>query len=353
MKSGTTLASLAEELYRQIGSKKDMIVPSPLMSFSSTPDSGNVLAIEEGNGRVPYRLTELARRQLAEKLRIPFSYFERMREEQPDLLDHTVNTWLQADTERRLVRTLDGKVRAILSDRYRRLDNVDLAEQVLPLLQRLPQARFESLELTETHLYLKVVTGLSVEVFPGDVVQAGVVVSNSEVGQGSLCVQPLVYRLLCSNGLIVPDYSLRKAHIGRAMSALEDAITVYSDETRLADDRAFFLKVRDVIHAAVSEATFAPVARRLQATRSIQLTGDPAKTVHVLAERYVLTEQERSGVLRHLIEGGELSGYGLVNALTHYSQTVPDYERATDFELLGGKLIDLPPRAWVELADAL
>lgn len=352
MKTGTTLAALAQELYRQIGSKKDMIVPSTLMSFSTT-GSGNVLAIEEDVGPTPYRVTDLARRQLAEKLRIPVSYFERMREEQPALLDHTVNTWLQADPERRLVRTLDGKVRAILSDRYRRLDNVDLAEHVLPVLQKLPGARFESLELTETHLYLKVVTGLSVEVFPGDVVQAGVVISNSEVGQGSLCVQPLVYRLLCSNGLIVPDYNLRKTHIGRSMTALEDAVTVYSDETLLADDRAFFLKVRDVIDAAVSETTFAAIARRLQTTRSIRLTGDPAKTVEVLAERYVLTEQERGGVLRHLVEGGDLSGYGLVNALTHYSQTVEDYERATDFEVLGGKLIDLPGRAWVELAEAV
>ena len=47
-----------------------------------------------------------------------------------------------------MIRTLDGQVRAVLSDRYRRLGNFDLAENVLPILQRLDGARFESVELT-------------------------------------------------------------------------------------------------------------------------------------------------------------------------------------------------------------
>jgi hypothetical protein len=99
---------------------------------------------------VHYGVTPLARRQLADKLKIPYAYFERMREDQPALLDRNVNTWLQSEDERRMLRTLDGQVRAVLSDRYRRLDNFDLAESVLPILQQLPEVRFESVELTET-----------------------------------------------------------------------------------------------------------------------------------------------------------------------------------------------------------
>jgi hypothetical protein len=117
-----------------------------------------------------------------------------------------VDTWLHHEPELRMVRTLDGQARAFLSDRYRRLDNYDLREHVLPMLQRLPDARFESTELTPTRLYLKVVTPrVQIEIQPGDIVQAGVVISNSEVGQGTLSVQPLVYRLICRNGLIAAD----------------------------------------------------------------------------------------------------------------------------------------------------
>lgn len=86
-----------------------------------------------------------------------------------------------------MLRTLDGQVRARLSDRYRRLDNYDLAVHVLPILKGLPELRFESVEPTETRMYIKCVTPqLKFEMAPGDIVQAGIAISNSEVGQGTL-----------------------------------------------------------------------------------------------------------------------------------------------------------------------
>lgn len=357
MRSGRSLVSLAQELERQLASKKDLVVPSSLLRHD-TDDTGETrMVIEEVSGPARYGITPLARRQLADKLKIPYAYFERMRSEQPVLLDRNVNTWLQSEDDRRMIRTLDGKVRAVLSDRYRRLDNFDLAESVLPILQQLPEARFESVELTDTRMYLKVITPrLKFEMAPGDIVQAGVVVSNSEVGQGTLSVQPLLYRLVCRNGLIASDRSLRKTHVGRAIGRMDggddEAITVFKDDTLRADDAAFFLKVRDVVQAAVSEATFRQTAQRLQKTLHIALVGDPVKTVEVLAQRYTLNDTERSGVLRHLISEGDLSGYGLVNAVTHFSQEVEDYDRATEFEALGGKLIELPADEWKGLAQA-
>ncbi|HET9644725.1 MAG TPA: DUF932 domain-containing protein [Burkholderiaceae bacterium] len=256
MKTGRTLVDLAHELTRQLKAKQDMIVPSPLMRFSTDTGGTSRVTVETADGATRFGITELARRQLAEKLGIPYPYFERMREQQPDLLDRNVNTWLHDDNDRRLVRTLDGNVRAVLSDRYRRLDNYDLAEHVLPILQRLPGGELASAELTDTRMYLKwITTEVHEEIRPGDVVEAGVVVTNSEVGLGSLSVHPLVYRLVCRNGLIVPDHGLRKTHLGRMKETKDDCVTVFKDDTLEAEDKAFFLKVRDVVENAVSEAT--------------------------------------------------------------------------------------------------
>lgn len=353
MKSGRSLVNLAQELERQLATKRDLVVPSSLLQCRTDEGGDLKLIVDAREGDGEYGITNLARRQLADKLKIPFAYFERMRTEQPALLDRNVNTWLQTDSDRRMVRTLDGQVRAVLSDRYRRLDNYDLAENVLPILQRLEGARFESVELTETRMYLKVVTPrVEYEIAPGDVVQAGIVITNSEVGCGTLSVQPLVYRLVCRNGLIASDRALRKTHVGRTLQSEDDPITVFRDDTLAADDKAFFLKVRDVVEAAVSEATFRQVAQKMQKTRDIRLTGDPVKAVEVLANRYTLNEPERSGVLRHLIVAGDLSAYGLVNAVTHFSHDVEDYDRATEFEALGGKLIELPASDWKEMAEA-
>ncbi|NMZ97003.1 DUF932 domain-containing protein [Pseudomonas lundensis] len=352
MKTGRSMQSLALELDRQQRAKKDLVLSSSLLRHQTNERGETWLLIPEATGEQRYGVTALACRQLAEKLHIPFPYFERMRATQPALLDCNVNTWLQGD-ERRLLRTLDGQVRAVLSDRYRRLDNYDLAHYVLPMLQQLPGVQFLSVELTATRLYLKCVTPQrEMEVAPGDIVQAGVVITNSEVGHGSLTVQPLLYRLLCSNGLIAVDRTLRKTHLGRITAQDEVGVTVFQDDTLRADDRAFFLKVRDVVQDAVSELTFRQLAQRLQRTRGIPLLGNPVKSVDVLGQRYHLNEDECSGVLRYLIEGGELSGYGLVNAVTHYSQALDDYDRATEFEALGGKLIELPAQEWRQLAEA-
>ena len=158
MRSGRTLLNLAQELERQLDTKKDLVVSSPLVRHSTSEGGGTTLVVEEASGPAAYGVTPLARRQLADKLNIPYAYFERMRENQPALLDRNVNTWLQSEPDRRLLRTLDGQVRAVLSDRYRRLDNYDLAVHVLPILKGLPDLRFESVELTETRMYIKCVT---------------------------------------------------------------------------------------------------------------------------------------------------------------------------------------------------
>lgn len=353
MKPGRSLVALAQELARQRQAREDLLVPSACLQCATDLLGSTALVITRPGGTVRYPLTALARRQLADKLKIPFAYFERMRVAAPALLDANLNTWLRCEDERRLVRTLDGQVRAVLSDRYRRLDNYDLAEAVLPMLHALPGAQFASVELTDTRLYLKVVvSSVACEIVPGDVVQAGVVIANSEVGHGSLSVEPLVYRLVCRNGLIAVDRAYHKTHVGRLARGDEASVTTFRDDTLAADDRALFLKVRDVVAATVSPLRLGEVARQLQTTRAILLPGDPVRTVTVLAQRHALTEPERGGVLRHLIAGGDLSGYGLLNAVTHFAQDVADYARATELEMLGGKLLDQSAREWHALIHA-
>jgi hypothetical protein len=145
---------------------------------------------------------------------------------------------------------------------------------------------------------------------------------------------------------------MRKTHVGRMSDASSDEVTVFRDDTLQAEDKAFFLKVRDVVEAAVSEATFQQIAEKMRRTMGIRLRGDPVRTIEMVGTRYLLNEGERSGLLRHLIEGGDLSAYGLVNAVTHFAQDVDDYDRATEFEALGGRLLEQSKAEWDTLAEA-
>ena len=353
MKTGRSLIALATELERQLSSKMDMIVPTRLMHHTTSDAGGTTVSIEAPDGLKTYPTTENFRRQVADKLKIPFAYFERMRTEQPALLDRNVDTWLHHEPEQRMVRTLDGRARAFLSDRYRRLDNHDLLSQTLPILKQLPGARFESVELTDSRLYLKVVTSkVQCEIQPGDIVQAGVVISNSEIGQGTLSVQPLVYRLVCRNGLIVADRAMRKTHVGRLAESSTEEVTIFKDDTLAADDKAFFLKVRDVVEAAVSQAQFELSADKMRKSLGIKLKGDPAKSVELLATRYLFNDQERAGVLRSLIAEADLSAYGLLNAVTGFAQAVADYDRSTELEAVAGRMLEQSRAEWDTLAEA-
>ena len=131
----------------------------------------------------------------------------------------------------------------------------------------------ESCEVTPTHLYLKVVNRrVKAEVKVGDVVQAGFVVSNSEVGLGSLRVEPLVFRLVCKNDLTCKDFAQRKYHVGRQVNASDDsAYEICSDATLAQGDKIFFMKVQDIVRCAVDKVRFALTVDRLHEATQIPL----------------------------------------------------------------------------------
>jgi hypothetical protein len=192
------------------------------------------------------------------------------------------------------------------------------------------------------------------EVKQGDVVQAGVVISNSEIGQGSLRVEALDFRLVCTNG-IIREAAIRKAHLGRGargLDAIEDAREYFRTETRAADDRAFFLKVQDATAALFDAVRF---NKRLDQNREAgerTIDGPPEKVVEVTARRFGLNDGERSSILTHLIRGRDMSSWGLANAITRAAQDVEGYDRATELESLGGTVIELAPSEWKVIATA-
>ena len=106
--------------------------------------------------------------------------------------------------------------RAFLSDRYRRIDNLEIANAVLPIFAGVTGMQIMSVEVTSEKLYLKIVDTRKEYACAGDTVQSGVVISNSEVGLGAVAVQPLLYILKCSNGMVVNSMAERKTHVGRA-----------------------------------------------------------------------------------------------------------------------------------------
>ena len=351
MKTGRSLQEVMLELDRQNKAKKDYIGSAQALRLY---EDGQTFEIGSMGKARQFGTTRLFHRQVASALGIPAKYYDLMQSRKPELLAQNVNAWFGDRENSYMIRTMDygaGRMaRALLSDRYRRIDNMEIASAVLPLFAGSDQYEVVSSEVTENRLYLKIVNRrLEMAVVPGDIVQAGVMISNSEVGLGSVSVQPLVYRLVCTNGMVVNDMGERKNHVGRAAKAVDDSFHIYSDETMEAEDKAFLLKLRDVTMAAIEESRFAQVVGRLKEAAGIPITGKVTEVVELTARTYGINSDEQDSVLQHLIAGGDLSQYGLSNAITRASQDVESYDRANTLEGIGWQVAAMPAAQWKEL----
>lgn len=354
MKQGRSLNDLAAEISRQMETKKDYIAPSGKLEMVS-PADGFASALPEGhkvglnvpvNGhREIHGVNPIAHSQVGTKLGIPAAYYSRMLEEQPALLARNVNTWLQAQPEQKhMVRTIDGNVRALLSDKYKRIDNYDVMQVALPEILGVPKVAIASAELTESRLYLKVVTdSVEGEITKGDPVRGGFVISNSEVGQGLVSVSPFIERLVCTNGMIATEYAQKRRHVGRRVE--EEDFSIYSDSTLELDMQAFFGKVRDSIRATLQQQQFDLLLNKFREARKIEFGEKLAEAVTELAQkRFNLTDVETKGTLHNLLSGGSLNLWGLANAVTRLAQDSESYDRATELEAIGYKVINIDPK---------
>ncbi|BCM94130.1 hypothetical protein IAD21_06033 [Abditibacteriota bacterium] len=285
--------------------------------------------------------TNWATGQLCARLGIPAPYYRRC---SPEIQDIQANHWLRqkpqdGDGEIWLLRAQDARLRAVLSQRYSPLDNTDLMEVLQPLLK--PDLRVDWLDQSDDGLHLRIVDPSRMQdVLPGDGLSVGIHIANSEVGGRSLSVDALVYRLLCSNGLIrlVQGKSLlrqRHIHIARPrlVAALEEAVECAWQEADL------FLE---------------------QMGRTTQIrVPDVEGVIERIGHKWHLPQNVQSEVMEDLRRAPaklQETLYGMVNAFTSTAQRQSS-EARYDLEVLAGHLVEhgvaayAPKRRFDPLAD--
>jgi hypothetical protein len=364
MKQGKTLTELAIEIERRANAKRDLVVPNTKLVVAPAIDADELrLQVIGANGVNAFGMNAHAHGQVAEYTCIPKAYYDRCLAAQPQLLATQVNTWLaDKPADRRMVRTLDNKVRAFLSDRYRPLENEDLAEAILPVLLEM-DLLIMSTEITERRLYIKAIDRNIERDCPTgrkmgdgshtffDTLSPAIIISNSEVGAGRLSVETGVYTRVCTN-LAMIGSNFKKQHVGGRNEITEGFEALLSDHTKKLTDAAVWAQVRDVVKGAFDAAKFDAVVAKLAGASEDKINGDVVELVNKFAKRNTIDGETSASILRHLIEGADLSRYGLHSAVTRTAQDVEDYDQATELERLGGNVIELPRQAWQELQQA-
>jgi hypothetical protein len=375
MKTGKSLVELAQALTHVKDQAKDYVVPTSKLTADvvtvtgadNLPETGYTkcerkeVRLAFANGiRHQLALTPWSRTQLAQYTDIPKAYFDRIMTENPELAADSINHGLAkaastGSKESRMVRTVDGTVRGLLSSKYRILDSYDMLETILPVAQE-KGLQVISSEVTDRRLFIKMLSPvLKADIKVGDTVQYGLMVSTSDVGAGSVRVEPFNYRLLCENGMI-SNTSLRKFHVGKSQGD-GDVFEILSDRTKEVSDAAFWMQVRDIVLASLDPKNFEQQVDRIRVAAGLPIKNfDLPEVVELTMRATGMTgENKKNSILAALASGNEGAGltqWGLINSITRAAQAPEfDYETSIEMERAAGSILELPRKDWARIAE--
>ena len=336
MKKGNKIKEVLNQLKADTQMKDDFIVPLKSFDVLSTKEQYPNLLISkriDSQSGIELKMTDHSIGQLCHKLEIGTSYIRKCLPFQ-ELVTTNLNHWIEHTKNRNLmVRSKDDTARAILSDRYKRIDNELVANKTLSMLidmkAELKYCSYNGDQLNLTATLPK----LKGEVKEGDLVTGGVTITNCEVGTSSLKVQPFVYRLVCTNGMVVPEYlgTFLAKHVGKKLETPEE------------DDQGIIVveKMLDKLKALSDPKVFQDILGDMRYAQSQHVQ---STEIVKLAKTNGLSDWERAEIFTRLdkVYGDVFTTdrYELGNAITNLanSDDVTD-DRARFLQELGGTVM--------------
>ncbi len=321
-----TLDDVRDQVAQDDANKWDAIVPCAALALHQGRLTFPQATSDGYDGGLA--LTPWATSQLCQRLGLPAAYLKRC---PPHLQDANVNHWLRSEATSRhtqshpepdwLIRAKGASVRGVLTPSYSRLDNAQLLAALSPVLSG-TRYGISLVQLTPESFHLRLVDPtLSRDVLPGDRLMVGIHLANSEVGLRAVTVDALVFRLVCTNGLIrrISGKSLlRQRHL-------------HVSEPRFAQ----------MLEAAVREAAVIAAGFLEQVALAVRTPVPDVETaITTLAEQWDLTRETREHIRFALYgEARPETLYGLMNAVTYAAQRL-GVEGRFELETLAGRLID-------------
>ena len=339
MKKGHDIRNVVQQINKDVKSKKDYIVT--LNALEVTTSNNTYPNLEFTDAPDQYSLTDHSMNQLCGKLEIGTQYLRKCLPVSQELVAHNLNFWIKNTKSKELmVRTIErdsdelpNVARAVCSNRYKRIDNDVVANHSLNKLMDLgldiKYAHYDRDTLNITAVNQK----LEGEVYKGDVVQSGITITNSEIGSGSLIIQPFIYRLVCTNGMVAPRYLNRfySRHVGKIVidpSQDDQYITIID-------------KMQKQIDLVNSEDVWTESFQGLLNSRKQKIN---SHQIVQLAKRHGVTESERADIFarlnKYVGDTFTTSKYELANAVTNMGNDEDRSDsRARFFQELGGLIV--------------
>lgn len=348
-----------------------------------------------------YVPTRVADYQIAQRLGIPPSYLRKLRDNAMiGTYDENVNAWIERAEPgtKYLLRLLTGGgvdgapgiVRAMLSDNYRPIDNMDVLIAALSGIRDAGVRPIFTADLTDRRMIVRALVpevsvmaptlldgyrdpwtrgvapsgwdaqrwaghraavqeriargGLSV----GDpVLFSGVRISNSETGGGRFLITPEVVVLSCLNGQTMIEDGFGKTHLGAELAAGQ---IEWGNDTIYHNRELVKAQARDAMAKFISTDYLTAKRDELERAAGIIVPDAPA-VISAVAVKLGFTKDEARGILDFFIDGGQRTTGGVMQAVTAYAQTIADADAAWDMQRNGVKSMHEAVRAVRALAS--
>jgi len=345
MKKGHDVKEMLNNINEDTKNKRDYLVDMKSIKVETNTENGDAVSpfvypsisvdhLTTGS----YVLTDHSLNQLCGKLEIGTHYLRKCLPVSQELVAHNLNFWINNSKEKELMlRTYDtapiNEARALCSNRYKRIDNDVVANHSLNKLMDLGLDIKYSYYDRDTLNITAVNQKLEGEVYKGDVVQSGITITNSEIGSGSLIIQPFIYRLVCTNGMVAPRYLNRfySRHVGK----------IVIDTTK--DDQYITIidKMQKQIDLVNSEDVWTESFQGLLQSRKQKVN---SHQIVELAKRHGVTESERADIFgrlnQYVGDTFTTSKYELANAITNLGNDEDKSDqRSRFFQELGGLIV--------------
>lgn len=367
IKRQVELRELITELQKENMQKRDFVLPAKCISMvngkivvtnNTNSDSLKNILKECGIGhsndlqssdKMELSCLEVMHTHLQDKLNIPTKYYNRMlSKDDKSLLDYNVSHWLQESKSNHLLRCFvdkeekKGYARALLSDRFKIIDNYDIMLTVLAAIKEsglniiIDEERDErgqtGCDLTDKSMYLRFVcpdiqidspelvrmyrpNGTDNQV--GNGIISGFVIKNSEVGMGQFSIAPRAKVKVCSNGLFRTNEDFAKTHLGAKM---EQYTTIeWSDETKQKNLELIIAQVKDAIKTYVSEGYLGNTVKYFEENnKQLEYPMDAIKAVTVSLK---INEDKANDIINSFMKSGDSTAFGITQAITLFAHT--------------------------------
>lgn len=332
-KKGPSLGDIFNEVLKQSENNKDIIVDPYELKMG-------------GNGRlyIPgtsvddslgFELNDWSLGQLASKANIPVRY---LRKCPSQLQAVNVNYWLRTAEDNksdwmlraRQLNKLDpkagGLVRGIMTEKYSPFDD----HEILEIINKILGVKDNSYTINwfhrdDTGFHLRITfedltttIGETIDGSP-DIHKVGLHITNSEVGKSSIRITPMVWRLVCTNGLMGwrEEGAFSQRHVGLRPQEMYG---------RVSEAIAGGLKLG------------AEMVETLRASREFDIE-DPFEVIDQISKDFKYSEQLTEKLKESFMEDNSKSAFGVVQAMTRAAQHY-DADRRVEIEGDAGKYLN-------------